>query len=189
LVDRYQDLLFRIALRMLGDEDSAADAAQVAWLSAFRKLGEFRGGRLKTWLSRITVNACYDELRLQHRRREVPLVPRTAEEPDGDGAFWLEDPTPGVEELVLRNEFDTVVQACLRSLAPVYRSMLILVDIEGMSYEEAAVAAHVPLGTVRSRLARARDALREQLRQWSLMEPVMQRWVAQPDQQHSVRCS
>ena len=74
LIDRYQDLLFRIALRILGDEDNAADATQVAWISAYRKINGFRGGHLRIWLVRVVVNACYDEIRRRHRRREVPLL-------------------------------------------------------------------------------------------------------------------
>ncbi len=165
LIDRYQDLLFRVALRMLGDEDSAADAAQVAWLSAFRKLNEFRGGRFKTWLVRVLVNTCYDEIRLRHRRREVALMPGNMQDLENDSPFWLADTGPGVEEQVETGEFNRMIETCLQSLAPAYRSMLVLVDIEGLSYEEAAIAASVPLGTVRSRLARARMGLRQHLQQ------------------------
>ncbi len=68
LIDRYQALLFRIALRMLGDEDNAADATQVAWISAFRKINGFHGGQLRTWMVRVVVNACHDEIRRRHRR-------------------------------------------------------------------------------------------------------------------------
>ncbi len=171
LVDRYQTLLFRIALRMLGDEDDAADAAQLAWISAFRNLTGFRGGNLRTWLARVVVNTCYDEIRRRHRRREVPLQQYNADGQEVEIDCWLEDPTPGVEEIVDAKEFDHAVGKCLQSLAPVYRSMLVLVDIEGMSYEEAAVAAHVPMGTVRSRLARARMALRDKLQSSSELLP------------------
>ncbi len=165
LVDRYQSLLFRIALRMLGDEDDAADATQLAWISAFRNLKGFRGGNLRTWLARVVVNTCYDEIRRRHRRREVPLMQLNADGQEIETDCWLADPVPGVEAMIDMKEFDKTVGNCLQLLAPVYRSMLILVDIEGLSYEEAAIAAHVPMGTVRSRLARARMALREKLQQ------------------------
>ncbi len=171
LVDRYQGLLFRIALRMLGDEDDAADAAQLAWISAFRNLNGFRGGNLRTWLARVVVNTCYDEIRRRHRRREVPLQQVTAEGQEIEVDCWLADPVPGVEDIVDAKEFDNAVGKCLQTLAPVYRSMLVLVDIEGMSYEEAALASHVPMGTVRSRLARARMALRDKLQATSELIP------------------
>ncbi len=171
LVDRYQGLLFRIALRMLGDEDDAADAAQLAWISAFRNLNGFRGGNLRTWLARVVVNTCYDEIRRRHRRREVPLQQVNAEGQEIEEDCWLADPVPGVEDIVGAKEFDNAVGKCLQTLAPVYRSMLVLVDIEGMSYEEAALASHVPMGTVRSRLARARMALRDKLQSMSELLP------------------
>ncbi len=163
LVDRYQSLLFRITLRMLGDEDDAADATQLAWISAFRNIRGFRGGNLRTWLARVAVNTCYDEIRRRHRRREVPLQELNTEGQEVETDCWLADPTPGIEEMLDTKEFDHVVGTCLQSLPLVYRTMLVLVDIEGMSYEEAAKAAQVPMGTVRSRLARARMALREKL--------------------------
>jgi RNA polymerase sigma-70 factor, ECF subfamily len=163
VVDRYGALLFRIALRMLGDEDDAADATQLAWISAFRNLTGFRGGKLRTWLARVVVNTCYDEIRRRHRRREVPLLQLNGDGEEMDADCWLADPVPGVEDIMDGHEFDQAVGKCLQSLPTVYRTMLILVDIEGMSYEEAAAAARVPMGTVRSRLARARLALCEQL--------------------------
>lgn len=163
LVDHYQALLFRIAVRMLGDEDDAADATQMAWISAFRNLNGFRGGNLRTWLARVVVNTCYDEIRRQHRRHETPLVQVDVGGEEIEPDCWLADPTPGVEQIAEAKEFDRAVSTGLQSLPLVYRTMLVLVDIEGMSYEEAAAAARVPMGTVRSRLARARMALREQL--------------------------
>ncbi len=174
LVDRYQSLLFRIALRMLGDEEDAADATQLAWISAFRNLSGFRGGSFRTWLARVVVNTCYDEIRRRHRRREVPLLQVKSDGEEIEADCWLADPAPGVEQILDAKEFDMVVDRCLQSLAPVYRSMLVLVDIEGLSYEEAAIAAHVPMGTVRSRLARARLALRQRLHEHSEEWPISQ---------------
>src|SRR5215208_7712458 len=73
LILSYQNLLFGIALRMLNDEDTASDAVQEALISAFSKFQTFRGGSLRSWLARVTVNACYDEMRRKRRQREVPL--------------------------------------------------------------------------------------------------------------------
>lgn len=176
LVDRYQSLLFRIAVRMLGDEEDSADATQLAWISAFRNLNGFRGGNFRTWLARVVVNTCYDEIRRRHRRHEVPLLQVDTDGEEIEADSWFADPAPGVEQIVDAKEFEKVVDHCLQSLAPVYRTMLVLVDIEGLSYEEAAIAARVPMGTVRSRLARARLALRERLQehseQWSATQRV-----------------
>ncbi len=187
LIDRYQELLFRIALRMLGDEDSAADATQMAWISAFYRINGFRGDRLRTWLARIVVNTCYDEIRRRQRRREVPLLPVSAEGQEIEAGDWLADPAPGVEEREETREFEENIHECLQSLTPVYRTMLILVDIEGLSYEEAAVTAGVPLGTVRSRLARARVALRQRLQETADLLPARQRFQVVPRNEARVR--
>ncbi len=188
LIVRYQDLLFRIALRMLGDEDSAADAAQAAWLSAFRKINGFRGGRLRTWLARVLVNTCYDAIRRRHRRREVPLLPVNADGNEIEAAHWLADPTPSVEERVDTQEFEKIMHECIQSITPVYRAMLVLVDIEGLSYEEAANVIGVPMGTVRSRLARARMALRLRLQEVADILPVRYSLQVLPPKSARVRC-
>ncbi len=188
LIDRYQGLVFRIALRMLGDEDNAADASQMAWISAFRNLNGLRGDRLRTWLARVTVNTCYDEIRRGHRRREVQLLQMDKDGEEVEAARWLADPTPGVEEIVDAHEFEDTLHKCLLSLIPAYRTILILVDIEGLSYEEAASVAGVPIGTVRSRLARARLAMRQQLQQQADLLPPPQRFQISPTKRPRVRC-
>ncbi len=163
LVERYQDQLFRVAYRMLGDVDSAADATQTAWLAAFHKFNQYRGGRLNSWLMHILVNACYDQLRLRHRRSEVGLYPGNSDGEELENPYWLLDPSPSVEDSVDARQLDEAVQRALQAVPEVYRSMIVLVDVEGYGYEEAAAALGVPLGTVRSRVARGRLALRRQL--------------------------
>ncbi len=165
LILRHQDLLFRIALRVLGDEDSAADATQTALLSAFRKFNDFRGQSLRSWLARVVLNACYDEIRRRRSRREDSLIRVNAEGQEFDMTSWLADPLPGPETQLEMRELEQAVRKCLQSLEPVFRAVLVLVDVEEMSYEEAAQAAGVPLGTVKSRLARARLALRQRLQE------------------------
>ncbi len=163
LVDRYQDQLFRVAYRMLGDMDNAADATQTAWLAVFRKFNQYRGGRLSSWLMHILVNACYDQLRLLHRRSEVGLYPGNSDGEEFENPYWLLDPSPGVEERADARQFDAAVQRALQQIPEVYRTMIVLVDVEGYGYEDAAAALQVPLGTVRSRVARGRLALRREL--------------------------
>ncbi len=187
LIDRYQGMMFRIALRMLGDADEAEDAAQVAWISAFRNLNAFRGGQLRTWLARVVVNSCYDEIRRRHRRREIPLMPAGKGGEELETPYWLEDPAPSVEARIEAREFERNMDGCLQSLTPVYRSMLVLVDIEGLTYEEAALAARVPIGTVRSRLARARMALRERLQESGALVPALAQSPLQPAEQARAR--
>lgn len=163
LIGRYQNLLFGIALRMLNDEDAASDAVQEALISAFSKFRTFRGGSLRSWLARVTVNACYDELRRKRRQREVPLEQFNMEGEEVEDLMWMIDPAALPEERYESRELESAIQHSLGLLTPAYREVVVLVDIEGLSYEEASIAAHVPVGTVKSRLARARLQMRSSL--------------------------
>ena len=163
LILRYQNLLFSIAFRLLHDEDTAADALQEALISAFRKFHTFRGGSLRSWLARVVVNACYDEMRQKRRQRSVPLDQFNAAGEEVESVYWLVDPSAGPEERSEASELEHAVQAVLRTLPPMYRTVLVLVDVEGLSYEEAAAVARVPVGTVKSRLARARLQMQKSL--------------------------
>ena len=163
LILRYQNLLFGIALRLLNDEDAASDAVQEALISAFRRFSTFRGDSLKSWLARVVVNACYDELRRKHRQHSVPLEQFNAEGDEIETSYWLVDPQADPEVQFESSEIQTAIQHSLDKLPSVYRLMLVLVDIEGLSYEEAAMAAGIPVGTVKSRLARARLQMQKSL--------------------------
>jgi RNA polymerase sigma-70 factor (ECF subfamily) len=163
LILRYQNLLFGIALRLLNDEDEAADAVQEALISAFRRFDTFRGDSLRSWLARVVVNACYDEMRKKRRQHSVPLEQFNSEGEEIETSYWLVDPESDPELQFEASELETAIQSSLDKLAPIYRLMLVLVDIEGLSYEEAALAAHVPVGTVKSRLARARSQMQKSL--------------------------
>jgi RNA polymerase sigma-70 factor, ECF subfamily len=163
LILRYQSLLFGIALRLLNDEDVAADAVQEALISAFRRFHTFRGDALRSWLARVVVNACYDEMRKKRRQHSVPLEQYNAEGDEIETSYWLVDAQADPEVQFEASELETAIQKSLNKLPPIYRLVLVLVDIEGLSYEEAALAAHVPVGTVKSRLARARLQMQKSL--------------------------
>jgi RNA polymerase sigma-70 factor (ECF subfamily) len=171
LILRYQNLLFGIALRMLGDEDIASDAVQEALISAFSKFSTFRGGSLRSWLARVTVNACYDEMRRKRRQREVPIEQFNMEGEEVEDLSWMIDPAARPEERYESHELESAIQNSLNLLTPAYREALVLVDIEGLSYEEASVAARVPVGTVKSRLARARLQVRSVLKGYKDIVP------------------
>lgn len=145
LVGRHERKVFNLAYRMLGRAEDARDATQDAFLACYRNLGRFRGdAAFGTWLHRIAVNACYD-----HLRRKVPAPMDLATLPDEPMG-----PDPADRAA------DTVdVHRALASLPPDYRTVLILHDVQGLPYEEVALALEVPLGTVKSRLHRARAAL------------------------------
>ena len=189
LIDLYQGFLFRIAYRMLGDEDAAADATQAAWLAAFRKLSEHRGGRFRAWLTRILINTCYDELRRRHRRGEVPLYPADDDGEEREDADWLLDGSPGVEARAEMRQMEPAVERALQFLPPVYRTTVVLVDIEGLGYEQAAEALGVPLGTIRSRVARGRIALRQHLEASGYLAHDWQYDAVPTSERSRVRCS
>ena len=163
LILRYQNLLFGIALRLLNDEDAAADAVQEALISAFRRFDTFRGDSLRSWLARVVVNACYDEIRKKRRQHSVPLEQFNAEGDEIETSYWLVDPQADPEVQYESNELESAIQKSLNKLPAIYRLVLVLVDVEGLSYEEAASAAGVPVGTVKSRLARARLQMQKSL--------------------------
>jgi RNA polymerase sigma-70 factor (ECF subfamily) len=164
LVIAYQDMAYNVAYRVMGERTSAEDAVQDAFISAYRKLKSFRGGSFKAWLLRIVTNACLDELRRQKRRPSVPLQPANSEDDEIESPAWLEDPGETPEEAVLRTELSAAIQNCLNRLENDFRVVVVLVDIQGMDYAEAAEAVNSPLGTIKSRLARARAKMQECLR-------------------------
>lgn len=163
LVRKHHALAYNIAYRMLGDHDRAADATQSAMLRAYRAIARFRhDASFSTWLYRIVTNVCLDQIRRQERgARSLTLVG----EDDGAALDEMDVPDnsndPGASaEQQERREF---VQAALLRLAPDHRAVLVMYDLSGLSYEEIAQALEIPLGTVKSRLNRARHALKEEL--------------------------
>jgi RNA polymerase sigma-70 factor (ECF subfamily) len=171
LILHYQDMVFHTALRILGDEDQAADAAQEAFISAFRSISTFRGGSFKAWLMRTVTNACYDELRRQKRRPTTPLEPDTEDGEEMDSPRWLADPNMTPAQQSEADELEHAIQHCLDALPTEFRTVVVLADIQGMDYSEVAIVSRVPLGTIKSRLARARLRLRECLRGFEELLP------------------
>ena len=171
LVLAYQDNVFNTALRILGDEDQAADASQEAFISAFKNITSFRGGSFKAWLLRTVTNACYDELRRKKRRPTVALEPETPDGEDMDTPRWLADPGMSPEQMTEADEVEHAIQHCLDGLPAEFRTVVVLADIQGLDYLEVAASLKVPVGTIKSRLARARLRLRECLRGFAELLP------------------
>jgi RNA polymerase sigma-70 factor (ECF subfamily) len=172
LVLAYQDLAFNVAYRILGDDDLAQDATQNAFLSAYKNLRAFRGGSFKAWVLRMVTNSCYDELRRKQRHPTTPIEPVDGETGDEmDSPEWLasDDPTPDVT--FEQAEVEHAIQHCLEHLSPDFRAVVVLVDVQGMDYDEVATSIGSPLGTVKSRLARARLNLRDCLRGFEELLP------------------
>ena len=140
LVLAYQDLVYTQAYRMMGEAEAAEDAAQDAFIAAFRKLGSYRGGSFKAWLLRIVTNLCYDELRRRKRRPTTPLEPVDNDEEEIESPRWLSDPKGTPEDEAERLELARALQHCLDQLPPEFRAVVVLVDIQGMDYVEAAAS-------------------------------------------------
>jgi len=175
LVLHYQDSVFNTALRILGDEDQAADAAQEAFISAFKSIKSFRGGSFKGWLMRTVTNACYDELRRQKRRPTTPLEPDTDDGEEMDSPRWLADPAMTPDQKAEADEVEHALQHCLNNLPLEFKTVVVMADIQGLDYTEVSVAIRVPLGTIKSRLARARLRLRECLQGFEELLPASYR--------------
>lgn len=164
LVLTYQDMAYTVAYRVMGDPAAAADAVQEAFISAFRKLRQFRGDRFKPWLMRIVTNACYDELRRRKRRPATSLdVMYESEAPDAAG-ISMHSQQENPEHAAQRSELNAAIQDCINGLPENQRIIAVLADVEEYAYQDIAEITGLPLGTVKSRLSRARGRLRDCLR-------------------------
>jgi len=165
LVSRHEAIVYRTCRRILADPDDALDATQEAFLRAYRAIARFRGdASFRTWLVGIAINACRNRLasaEAQRRRRTESLQPASDERPDAGRA--LADPAPGPEADALAGELRNRLLTALAAVSPEHREVLVLREIEGLEYGELARAVGVAEGTVKSRLARARAALRAAL--------------------------
>jgi RNA polymerase sigma factor (sigma-70 family) len=175
LVLRYQTRVYNLCYRMLSDPDAAADTTQDAFLSAYKAIGRFKGEQFKTWLFRIATNACLDVLRSRKRKPTQSLDSRTAEaEEDGGEPLQVADLDPSIdpEAQTLRAEVVQIIQRGLDALPDDQRIALVLVDVQGLSYEEAAAIDGTNLGTVKSRINRARTKMRDYLRENGIVPSV-----------------
>ena len=161
LVLTYQDMVFNTAARILGDDDLAADATQEAFISAFHSINAYRGGSFRSWLLRTVTNKCLDELRRKKRHPSTALEPEMEDGSENESPKWLADPGPSPEEQMNQAELEHAIQHCLENLPSEFKAVVILADIQGLDYEEVATAVRKPLGTIKSRLARARLRLRD----------------------------
>jgi RNA polymerase sigma factor (sigma-70 family) len=164
-VDSFNELVlalqrpaYNLAYRILGESHAAADATQEAFISAFRNLESYRGGSFRGWVMRIVTNACYDERRRTGRHPEASLE---AMPDDGEAVPHFINPADDPEQAAQQAALNRAIQACLDDLNEEQRVVAVLCDVQGYDYAEAAEIARTPLGTVKSRLSRARHALRE----------------------------
>jgi len=161
LVEQYQRMVYNLALRMLGNAEAAEDASQDTFISAYKAIGKFRGGSFKSWVLRIAANSCHDKLRVARRYRVVSLDTLLLEPDELHQANNNESP----EDYALRRELGRFLNEGLTHLSEDQRLVVILSDVQGLSYEEVAQATGSSLGTVKSRLNRGRTRLRDFLLQ------------------------
>ncbi|MEN8239008.1 MAG: sigma-70 family RNA polymerase sigma factor [Actinomycetota bacterium] len=152
LMEAHEDRVFAICLRMLRDREAALDVTQDTFLTVFRKVDRYKAtAAFSTWLYRVTVNTCYDYLRKQ-KRKQADRLPETHD---------IADPAS-------QDEFESIdvrpqIEAALADLSPEFKAAIVLVDLEGMSIEQASETLEVPIGTIKSRLFRARKQLSQRL--------------------------
>src|SRR5690554_3704738 len=169
LVLHYQDIVYNIAYRIMKDPASADDAAQEAFISAYKAIRSFRGGSFKSWLLRIVTNTCYDELRRRKRRPQTSLDEITDENPS---VGFMADDGVGPEDHQEQVELVDAVKRCMDELPDEQRVAAVLCDVEGRDYQEIAEIMSVSLGTVKSRISRARSKLRDCLQGYRELLPV-----------------
>ena len=173
LVLEYQTPVYNLAYRIMGEGDSASDASQEAFISAYKNLRHYRGGSFRAWLLRIVTNACYDELRRRKRRPATSLEALTVVEkgPDAEAEASLVSHDESPEDFTQRRELAREIQVCLDGLPEDMKAVVVMSDLMGMDYNEIAASTGAALGTVKSRLSRARARLRDCLRQniWELL--------------------
>lgn len=180
LITTYQQPVYNLACRLLNNPGDACDVVQEVFLKVFRKVGSFRGeSSLKTWIYRITVNEAHNHQRWfsRHRRQEVGL-----EGDDEGGPCYSQrlcDPSRSPFDRAMDREQRALIEEALGRLNPSFREVVVLRDIEELSYDEIADVLQLALGTVKSRILRGREALRKDL--MGRLEPASAlRWTPQP---------
>lgn len=160
LVLSYEKAIYNLCLRMCGNSDDAMDLAQETFLKAWRNLGAFRGdAAFSTWLYRLCSNVCIDHLRREGKRKVIPL--HTEDDDGEERTIDVADPAPGPQERLEAADQRQQVADALQSLEPEYREALTLRVIHDMSYADIADVLQVREGTVKSRIARAREKMRQ----------------------------
>ena len=161
LVDRYQGAVYSLSYRLLGLRESAEDASQEAFLSAYRALARFEGGNFRSWLLRIAANECKDELRRRNRKDASISLDYGGD--DGGESIDVADASPGAELLLERLEMSHQLERLLLEIPFEQRQAIILVDVYDFQYDEVAAMTATSIGTIKSRIHRGRERLRRLL--------------------------
>jgi RNA polymerase sigma-70 factor (ECF subfamily) len=168
LVEKHQRKMLNIAYRMIGDYEAACEVVQDAFFSAYKAIRKFRGeAKFSTWLCSIVINLSKNRMKQMRTRlqREGPSIDDPVETEEGQLRRDPPSREPSALEQLEKKEIQTKVQACINSLDGEYREVLVLRDIQGFTYDEIRDILKIPDGTVKSRLFRARDALKDCLKE------------------------
>jgi RNA polymerase sigma-70 factor, ECF subfamily len=171
LVLKYQQIAFNVAYRISGNTNIADDAVQNGFISGYQKLATFKDGSFKNWILRIVSNACHDLLRKQNRQRVNDFKSDTEGGYSPDIPEWISDEGETPEEFSARQDLGEAIQKCLNDLEEEFRTLVVLVDMQDMNYEEASSVLGKPIGTIKSRLSRARKRLQICLQQFGELLP------------------
>lgn len=161
IVDRYQTLVYRVCLRVLGESARAEDATQDTFIKAYSALDQYHGGSFKSWLLRIATNRCYDLIRAERRR---PAASLEAQPVESEPTWSVEPAAENPDSFTDRSHLSAYLERALGQLSEDQRIAVVLYDIHGYSYEEITGITDASLGTVKSRISRGRMRLREILR-------------------------
>jgi RNA polymerase sigma-70 factor, ECF subfamily len=163
LILMHQDSLYNWVSYLVHDPDLAEDVTQTVFITAYEKMKSFRNGSFRSWLFQIAKNRSIDLYRSNQRHPTISLNDPISAEDEQDRIEWIQDGTLSPVEQVEAQERANMIQNLLQRLPEEYRTVLVLIDIHEMNYEEAAQALNVPLGTIKSRLVRGRLKLRDLL--------------------------
>jgi RNA polymerase sigma-70 factor (ECF subfamily) len=163
LVLSYQNIAFRYANSLVDDPALAEDITQESFIKAFQHINSFRGSSFRAWLLTIVKNTSHDKRRWNRRHVTVFLFPEDKDGEEIESPAWIVDPNASVETTVQGNEESHRLYRMLDELPAPYRSVITLIDVYELDYTEAAQILHIPLGTVKSRLARARMQMKHKL--------------------------
>ncbi|MFQ3568543.1 MAG: sigma-70 family RNA polymerase sigma factor [Aggregatilineales bacterium] len=169
LVLRYQDSAYTRAYRLMNEPAAAADLTQDAMLTAYRRLNTYRGGSFRSWLLRIVTNLCYDALR-RDKRHPVVGIDDLSQAEGGEEA-WLPASANTPEQDIQQRELLRAIEGCIHALPPDQRVALILCDVDGLNYQTIADQLNASLGTVKSRISRARASVRACLQAFKELLP------------------
>jgi RNA polymerase sigma-70 factor, ECF subfamily len=163
IVLKHQDAVYNYAYSILFDAAASEDCTQDAFIRAYQHLSDFRGSSFRAWLFTIVRNVCYDELRRKKSHQIFPLVYKNQSGEEIERQDLLIDKSRSVEEIIEQDELRATLLGYLNALPDKYRSILELVDLLDFDYSEASEALNIPMGTVKSRLARGRHYLSRSL--------------------------